>query len=180
MISSLFVIEDRERGFGPVTVESVCPWGLCITYVGIVTLKNPHAIIRSSPIEDMWFNHFIWPHAWQSWWTCLRKNMNLHNYKYNHLDSELEDVTPQTKDISEAEYVIKCPDNNFPPEWLDAANKATTQQRNHWFRENMLMPDAGTNYYWYRIAMHDDHSKDHFVLEPCTHTDLMNEITNQI
>ena len=79
--------------------------------------------------------------------TCMAKPMDLptkehelRNFKYDHPESELEDVMPEMKDISEAEYVIKCPDNNFPPEWLDAAQCATTEQCNRWFHENMLMP----------------------------------------
>ena len=58
------------------------------------------------------------------------KEHELRNFKYDRPDSDLEDVTPQTKDISEAEYVVKCPDDNFPPEWLNAAKEATTEQRN--------------------------------------------------
>ena len=32
---------------------------------------------------------------------------HLHNFKYDRDKKELEDVTPQSRDISEAEYVIK-------------------------------------------------------------------------
>ena len=66
------------------------------------------------------------------------KEHELRNFKYDHPESELEDVMPETKDISEAEYVIKCPDNNFLPKWLEAAQCVTTEQRNQWFCENML------------------------------------------
>ena len=40
-----------------------------------------------------------------------------------------------------------------------------TQQRNEWFRENLLMPDDNTKYYRYRVVSHTDHTKDHFVLD---------------
>ena len=70
--------------------------------------------------------------------TCMAKPMDLptrerelDRFRYDQPDSELEDVVPQakeissaeTKEISSAKYVIKCPDNNFPPEWLEEAQK---------------------------------------------------------
>ena len=190
-IGNLLINKEEDGTFALCTRAKNCRiWaGNCPKCLALGILHNPcrYCHKKESPCYNsiiLYQGHIVQPFYFA---TCMAKPMDLptkehelNRFRYDRTDSELEDVVPPTKEISSAEYVIKCPDNDFPPEWLEQAQRVPTQQRNEWFRENLLMPDDNTKYYWYRVVSHTDHTKDHFVLEPCSHQDLLDEIANRI
>ena len=104
----------------------------------------------------------------------------LHNFKYNRPESELANAQNEITNISDVEYYIKSPSTLFPEALKKEAEKVSIIDKNIWVRESTIVADQTTTYYKFMVLGYANRALNHFVLEQCTHQDLMNEIQNPL